>query len=132
VTVTFDASTATDPDGTIVGYSWDFGDFLTGSGKIYARFTIGDKVGSSALLGHEGQAIDSLYTKQKVRSAVVLGETQSVEQSGQAINKQKVYIQDYTAPSGEGPEPPSEVLAISVQASRLLIKSWREIYRIIR
>jgi hypothetical protein len=105
---------------------------LTGSGKIYARFTIGDKVGSSALLGHEGQAIESMYTKQKVRSAVVLGETQSVEQSGQAITKQKVFIQDYTAPSGEGPEPPSEVLAISVQASRLLIKSWREVYRIIR
>jgi hypothetical protein len=105
---------------------------LTGSGKIYARFTIGDKVGSSALLGHEGQAIESLYTKQKVRSAVVLGETQSIEQSGQSISKQKVFIQDYTAPSGEGPEPPSEVLAISVQTSRLLIKSWREIYRIIR
>ena len=105
---------------------------LTGSGKIYARFTIGDKVGSSALLGHEGQAIESMYTKQKVRSAVVLGETQSVEQSGQAISKQKVFIQDYTAPFGEGPEPPSEVLAISVQASRLIIKSWREIYRIIR
>jgi hypothetical protein len=105
---------------------------MVGSGKIYARFTIGDKVGSSALLGHEGQAIESMYTKQKVRSAVVLGETQSIEQSGQAISKQKVFIQDYTAPFGEGPEPPSEVLAISVQTSRLLIKSWREVYRIIR
>jgi PilY1 beta-propeller domain/FG-GAP-like repeat len=105
---------------------------LTGSGKIYARFTIGDKVGTSAMLGHEGQAIESLYTKQKVRSAVVLGEVQSVQQNGQAVNKQKVFIQDYTAPAGEGPEPPSEVLAISVQASKLLIKSWREVYRIIR
>jgi hypothetical protein len=106
---------------------------LTGSGKIYARFTIGDKVGGSALLGTNGEVIDSLFTKQKVRSAVVLGEIQSVTQGGQpAINKQKVFIQDYTAPSGEGPEPPSEVLAISVQTSKLIIKSWREVYRIIR
>jgi len=106
---------------------------LTGSGKIYARFTIGDKVGGSALLGTEGQIIESLNTKQKVRSAVVLGEVQSVTQGGQpAIDKQKVFIQDYTAPAGEGPEPPSEVLAISVQSSQLIIRSWREVYRIIR
>jgi hypothetical protein len=106
---------------------------LTGSGKIYARYTIGDKVGASALLGQTGETIQSLYTKQKVRSAVVLGEIQAVQQGGQpAINKQKVFIQDYTAPAGEGPEPPSEVLAISVQASKLLIKQWREVYRIIR
>jgi hypothetical protein len=106
---------------------------LTGSGKIYSRFTVGDKVGGSALLGTNGEAIESLFTKQKVRSAVVLGEVQSVTQGGQpGINKQKVFIQDYTAPNGEGPEPPSEVLAISVQTSKLLIKSWREVYRIIR
>ena len=106
---------------------------LTGSGKIYARYTIGDKVGASALLGQTGETIQSLYTKQKVRSAVVLGEIQAIQQGGQpAINKQKVFIQDYTAPAGEGPEPPSEVLAISVQASKLLIKQWREVYRIIR
>ena len=106
---------------------------LTGSGKIYARFTIGDRVGGSALLGTNGEAIESLFTKQKVRSAVVLGEIQSITQGGQpAINKQKVFIQDYTAPAGEGPEPPSEVLSISVLSSKLLIKSWREVYRIIR
>ena len=68
-----------------------------------------------------------------IRSAVVLGEVQSITQGGQpAINKQKVFIQDYTAPAGEGPEPPSEVLSISVLSSKLLIKSWREVYRIIR
>lgn len=32
--VTFDASAAADPDGTIVSYSWDFGDQTTGQGKI--------------------------------------------------------------------------------------------------
>ncbi|HSQ79321.1 MAG TPA: PilC/PilY family type IV pilus protein [Candidatus Bathyarchaeia archaeon] len=106
---------------------------LTGSGKIYARYTIGDRVGSSALLGMTGEAIESLNTKQKVRSAVVLGEVQSVASGDNpAVNKQKVFIQDYTAPAGEGPEPPSEVLALSVQQTRLLIKSWREVYRIIR
>lgn len=106
---------------------------LTGTGKIYARFTIGDKIGGSALLGQEGETIQSLFTKQKVRSAVVLGEVQKVESGGQpAINKQKVFIQDYSAPTGEGPEPPSEVLAVSIQASKLVIKSWREVYRIIR
>jgi PKD repeat protein len=31
--VTFDASAAADPDGTIVSYSWDFGDATTGQGK---------------------------------------------------------------------------------------------------
>lgn len=32
--VTFDASVSADPDGTIVSYSWDFGDQTTGQGKI--------------------------------------------------------------------------------------------------
>ncbi len=32
--VTFDASAAADPDGTIVSYSWDFGDQTAGQGKI--------------------------------------------------------------------------------------------------
>lgn len=32
--ITFDASAAADPDGTIVSYSWDFGDQTTGQGKI--------------------------------------------------------------------------------------------------
>ncbi len=32
--VTFNASNSYDPDGTIVNYSWDFGDDQTGSGKV--------------------------------------------------------------------------------------------------
>jgi len=34
LTVNFDASSSYDPDGTIVSYSWDFGDGSSGSGRI--------------------------------------------------------------------------------------------------
>ena len=32
LTATFDATGSTDPDGTIAGYAWDFGDGATGTG----------------------------------------------------------------------------------------------------
>ncbi len=106
---------------------------LTGSGKIYARYTMGTQIGGSALLGSDGEVTQSLFTKQKVRSAVAMGEIQKISADGQPeISKRKVFIQDYTAPSGEGPEPPSEVLAIAVKHQSLIIKSWREIYKIQR
>ena len=37
VTVQFDASASNDPDGSIVLYSWDFGDNTTGKGKTTAH-----------------------------------------------------------------------------------------------
>lgn len=103
---------------------------LGGSGEIYARYTTGSRAGSSALMNSTGTAIVSLATLQKVRSAVTIGTTSSVE--GQT--KRKVFIQSYTSPSGDGTdEPPSEVLAQPITPqSKLRIKSWREVYRIIR
>lgn len=61
LTVDFDASTSHDPDGTIVSYSWDFGDGVSGTGvttshtftattdKTYTvRLTVTDSGGKSA------------------------------------------------------------------------------------
>lgn len=42
LTVNFDASSSGDPDGTVVQYSWDFGDFTTGAEETVSRtFTTG-------------------------------------------------------------------------------------------
>jgi hypothetical protein len=102
---------------------------LAGAGHIYARYTTGSRAGSSALTDANGQAIVSLATLQKVRSAVTIGTTEKVGTE----TKRKVFIQSYTQPAEGGPEPPSEVLAQPVTAeTRLRIKSWREVYRIIR
>jgi hypothetical protein len=106
---------------------------LAGSGKIYARYTLGQRAGGSALAGSGGQTIASLETLQKVRSAVTIGKTQSVNVEGGApIVKRKVFIQSYTQPGGGEGEPPSEVLAQPVPPTRLLIKNWREVYKVIR
>ena len=37
LSVVFDGSSSTDPDGTVVGYSWDFGDRTSGSSAVLAH-----------------------------------------------------------------------------------------------
>src|SRR5207244_1326491 len=60
VSVSFDGTASFDPDGTIVGYSWDFGDGSTGSGAtpshsysvagIYtAKLNVTDNSGSTSV-----------------------------------------------------------------------------------
>jgi hypothetical protein len=103
---------------------------LEGSGRIYARYVLGQGVGGSALLGSSG-TIAYLETQQKVRSAVTVGETQEIGQENPSTVR-KVFIQSYTRPDAGSSEPPSEVLAQPVAGNRLIIKSWREIYKIIK
>jgi len=107
---------------------------LSGSGRIYSRYISGGQTGGSALIGASGTAIESMVTAQKVRSAVTVGKLEQLTQEGSpTINKRLVFIQSYTQVGGARPEPPSEVLAQPVPIySRLSIKSWREVYKIIR
>jgi hypothetical protein len=105
---------------------------LPGVGKIYSRYISSSQAGTSALLGSGGEVIAFLETKQKVRSAVTVGNTQTVGVGSDAIKKSKVFIQSYTRPDISPPEPPSQVLAQPVPPTRLVIKSWREVYRIFR
>jgi len=107
---------------------------LLGYGKIYARYTVGNQVGGSALLNMAtGEVTEYLYTKQKVRSAVTVGATQSVRSDGLPdLTKRKIYIQSYTRPEANE-EPPSEVLAQAVKGSGyILVKSWREVLKVYR
>lgn len=107
---------------------------LSGSGRIYARYILGSQFGGTALLTDAGAPLAYKETKQKVRSAVSIGETEVISESGQqGINKRKVFIQSYTQPAGGiGPEPPSQVLAQPVPQTALVIRSWREVYKVDR
>jgi Tfp pilus tip-associated adhesin PilY1 len=107
---------------------------LSGEGRIYGRNTMGSQVGGTALLTGAGAPVGFLETKQKVRSAVTIGETQTVTEEGQSgISKRKVFIQSYTQPSGgTNEEPPSQVLAQPVPATQMVIRSWREVYKVFK
>ena len=107
---------------------------LAGAGRIYSRHIQGVHLGGSALIGSGGDTVEYLLTAQKVRSAVTVGKTVQLTQTGSpTITKRLVFIQSYTQVGDARPEPPSEVLAQPIAGySRLKIKSWREVYRIIR
>jgi hypothetical protein len=94
---------------------------LAGGGKLYARYVqaySGSAVGSSAFKDASG-TLQSLDLASKTRSAVTVGEISRV----QGDRKRDVYIQEYDSTIQKLEQPVSAVLRI---------KSWREIYRIIR
>lgn len=102
---------------------------LGGTGAIYSRFIQGSQAGGSALLGTDGSVIQYLQTEQKVRSAVTVGNIDKIEGAGGTISKRLVFIQSYTQPGSGANEPPSQVLAQTVTGNKVIIKSWREVYK---
>ena len=93
------------------------------TGNLYARFVMnmaGSPMGSTALKGSGGMALESLSLVSKARQAVTVGEAQSL--TG-AVRKREVYIQEYDSTIQRLEQPISSILQI---------KSWREIYRIFR
>jgi outer membrane protein assembly factor BamB len=95
---------------------------LAGEGKLYARFVqafSGSVAGASALKGSGGM-LDYMTLEIKSRSAVTLGESEST-QSGS--RKREVFIHEFDSTIQKLEQP---------VGSSLKVKSWREIYRIIR
>ncbi|NPV82906.1 MAG: PQQ-binding-like beta-propeller repeat protein [Candidatus Aminicenantes bacterium] len=92
------------------------------AGKLYARFiqaVLGIPTGGSALKNAQGQSIDYLALASKARTAVTVGERQRAG----GTYKQDVYIQEYDSTIEKLEQPVGAMLKI---------KSWREIYRIVR
>jgi len=95
---------------------------IAGAGKLYARFIVskgGIAVGGSAIKTAAGP-VESLSLSIKTRSAVTIGD-EGLTDSG--IKKRSVYIQEY--------DSTIQRLEQSI-GGMLRIKSWREVYKIIR
>ncbi len=95
---------------------------IGGYGRLYARFIqpgMGIPLAGSALKSAIGQSIEYLNLASKARTAVTLGDR--VRAGGLA--KREVYIQEYDSTIEKLEQPVGALLTI---------KSWREIYRIIR
>lgn len=92
-------------------------------GRLYARqlrsLYSGISVGGTSLRSSGGVPPEYLTMVSKARRAVTTGEVQRTD----GVNKREVYIQEYNSTI--------EMLANPI-GSMLQIKSWREIYRIIR
>ncbi len=89
VSVNFDGTTSYDPDGTIVGYSWDFGDGSTGSGATpthsysiagtyFAKLNVTDNSGST-------NASTQTVTITDRPPTIALTQSATTATSGQAI-----------------------------------------------
>jgi Tfp pilus tip-associated adhesin PilY1 len=95
---------------------------IEGIGELYGRFVVskaGSVVGSSAFRTATGN-VENLSLSIKTRSAVTLGE-QGQTESG--IKKREVYIQEYNSTIQKLEQ---------VTGGLLKVKSWREIYQIIK
>jgi hypothetical protein len=91
-------------------------------GRLYARFiqpVLGVPAGGSALKNAQGQALDYLALASKARTAVTIGERQRAG----GTYKQDVYIQEYDSTIEKLEQPVGALLRI---------RSWREIYQVIR
>ncbi|MGB7294405.1 MAG: PilC/PilY family type IV pilus protein [Candidatus Aminicenantales bacterium] len=92
-------------------------------GHLYARYirnVAGTPIGGTAFKSAVGPALESLQLVSKARRAVTVGEVQRLPG---ALNKREIYIQEY--------DSTIEMLEQPV-GSLLRIKSWREIYKVIR
>ncbi len=93
---------------------------LAGFGKLYARYVQGvgnTPVGGSAFTSSTGP-LESLQLVSKARSAVTIG-----ERTMGSKKKREVYIQEFNSSIQRLEQP---------VGSTLVIKSWREVYRIIK
>jgi hypothetical protein len=94
---------------------------LEGAGKLYGRFIqslAGSAVGGSAFRDASG-TLQNLDLASKTRAAVTLGDTERVN----GDRKREVYIQEYDSTIQKLEQPIGAVL---------MIKSWREVYKVIR
>lgn len=92
------------------------------AGKLYARFVqpvLGVPTGGSALKDAQGRPLDYLALASKARQAVTTGERQRVS----GTYKQDIYVQEYDSTIERLEQP---------VGSMLRIKSWKEIYQVIR
>jgi hypothetical protein len=95
---------------------------IVGVGKLYARFVqtvAGSIIGGTALISSSGPQ-ESLQLAIKTRAAVTFGER---ERASGGTRKREVYIQEY--------DSTIQKLEQSIGAI-LKVKSWREVYRVIR
>ena len=98
---------------------------LTDAGRLYARqlrFASGIPIGGSALRSSNVVPPEYLQMVSKARRAVTLGEIQRTP-APESISKREVFMQEYNSTI--------EMLANPVGAL-LQIKSWREVYQVIR
>jgi outer membrane protein assembly factor BamB len=94
---------------------------LAGIGKLYGRYVMaraGSPLGSTAFKTSSG-TLQNLDLASKTRSAVTLGDTQRIDGN----RKREVYIQEYDSTIQKLEQPVGALLKI---------KSWREIYKVIR